>query len=153
MRAMTILLVDDSADVAELFKAILVVRGHAVDAVTTGAAAVELFSRRRHDLVIADLRMPDMSGWEVVERVRALAAQIPIIAVSGLLTDEDQSTAVALDVVLLEKPLRPGDLEAAVAAQIERYKRLAHDGADDRRTMLDERSNGARDGRDSGRAA
>jgi CheY-like chemotaxis protein len=69
-----ILVVDDDADVRELIELALDGRGHDVDSVGGGAAALKLLSQHAYDLVVCDLNMPGLDGRAVY---RAIEQQLP----------------------------------------------------------------------------
>jgi DNA-binding response OmpR family regulator len=68
--------VDDEPAVRTLLKAILERAGHQVDAVSDGRTAIDHILTHRYGLIILDVRMPDMSGIEVYERIRGIAESI-----------------------------------------------------------------------------
>jgi CheY-like chemotaxis protein len=60
--------------------------GHSVQLASGGAEAIELLTRSKVDLVLMDVRMPEMSGFEAARRIRSMAgpvAQVPILAVTA----------------------------------------------------------------------
>ena len=81
----SILVVDDEEDFRTVLRDHFEGRGHAVAEAADGVAALELFSAgpRRFDLVITDIRMPRMSGEDLIARLRALRRHLPIIGVTG----------------------------------------------------------------------
>src|SRR5262249_5315116 len=75
--------VDDEPEVAEVVKDVLETAGHTVHAVLSGGEAVRMIERCAFDLVLTDLGMPDMSGWEVAERMNELRPGVPVAVVTG----------------------------------------------------------------------
>ena len=69
MPAAAILVVEDDPDVADVVATALTMSGHVVEAVADGHAALEELSRRPYDLVISDLRMPNLDGPALYDRV------------------------------------------------------------------------------------
>ena len=65
------------------------------------------------DLVITDLAMPHMSGWEVVEVVRHRAPGTPVLIISGFATPEDVGRAQRMGIRVLHKPFSVADLRRA----------------------------------------
>jgi PAS domain S-box-containing protein len=78
-----ILVIDDEADVRELLRDILSDAGHEVDMAHTGGEGIELFKKQPYDLVLTDLGMPAMSGWEVAGKIRQTNKCVPIALVTG----------------------------------------------------------------------
>ncbi len=114
----TILLADDEDGVRKLTSAVLEHNGHRVIQVKDGEQALETFrkSRKRVGLVVLDLKMPKMSGWETLERIRRLDSQVPVILTSGCALEEEQAKARLLGAYsLLPKPYRAQTLLQAVA--------------------------------------
>jgi type IV pilus assembly protein PilB len=92
VRPPTILVVDDDASVRELLRVVLADDYRTVDA-ADGAAAVAMFDEHRPDLVLLDLKLPDVDGITVAKRIRALEhdRDVPILVVTGV---EDAATEV-----------------------------------------------------------
>jgi two-component system chemotaxis response regulator CheY len=86
----TIMIVDDSNFTRRTHRRIVESDGHVVHEATSGMAAIESFFVHRPDLVLLDLTMEDMSGFDVLEKLRALEAGARVIVVSA---DVQRSTA------------------------------------------------------------
>lgn len=95
--AATILLVEDNALNRDALLRFLVRRGHETLVAVDGAEAVQLARERRPDLVLLDLSLPIMDGWEVARRLRsdALTRALPIIALSAHALRGDRESALA----------------------------------------------------------
>jgi len=78
-----VLLVDDDPRLIAVLTDIIEFEGHAVTAASNGEEALELFEPGVHDLVITDLGMPRMTGWEVAERIKARSASTPVYLITG----------------------------------------------------------------------
>src|SRR5213075_2507815 len=61
----------------------LVAGGHEVSAAAGGAAALKIYTPGRYDVVMTNVGMAGMNGWEVTERVRALDARVPVVFITG----------------------------------------------------------------------
>ncbi len=113
----TIMIVDDSNFTRRTHRRIVESDGHVVHEATSGMAAIEGFFVHRPDLVLLDLTMEDMSGFEVLERLRELDAGARVIVVSA---DVQRSTshrlAEAGALRFLGKPVSADDLLATVSA-------------------------------------
>jgi len=111
----TIMIVDDSNFTRRTHRRIVESDGHVVHEATSGMAAIESFFVHRPDLVLLDLTMEDMSGFAVLEQLRALNAGARVIVVSA---DVQRSTAQLVAeagaIRFLGKPVSPDGLLAAV---------------------------------------
>ena len=121
-----ILVVDDNAANRDLLARRLVREGHTVTAAESGASALALTAAEDFDLVLLDLMMPEMSGFEALCRLKADAAtrHIPVIMISAL--DELDSTVRCIEAGAedyLPKPFNPVLLRARIGACLEK-KRL-----------------------------
>jgi class 3 adenylate cyclase/CheY-like chemotaxis protein len=121
----TILVVDDNASNRALLMEQLRRQGHTVTEATCGLEGLELMQSHAPDLVLLDLLMPDMSGYEVLQAIRSnkTLRRIPVVMISGL---QDEQGAVrciesgASDYLI--KPVNPTLLRARVSALIERKR-------------------------------
>jgi CheY-like chemotaxis protein len=87
-----VLVVDDNVDAADSLAMLLGLQGHRVEAVHSGEAAVRAVSRAPPEVVLLDLGMPDMDGYEVARRLRALpaGASLTLVALTGWGQAEDR---------------------------------------------------------------
>ena len=107
---LVVLIVEDRADTAESTAELLDLCGHAPQIARTGAAALDAAALDAPDVVLLDLRLPDMDGWDVARalRTRAAAPQPVLIAVTGRCTEADRQTSAAAGIDLhLVKPVAP----------------------------------------------
>jgi CheY-like chemotaxis protein/general stress protein YciG len=101
-----ILLVDDEVDNLEALKELLELDGHQVASATGGNEALELVRSGAHfDVVLCDLGMPDLSGWQVTERLRQLAPKIPVYLLTGWAREVRNSRPRAGVAGVLAKPI------------------------------------------------
>jgi len=107
-----ILVVEDEPAIVRAVKANLSGHGFEVEAALTGRAALESFGRRRPDLVILDLGLPDMDGTEVIRSVRAEGAT-PIIVLS--VRGSEREKVKALDVGADDYLTKPFGVEELLA--------------------------------------
>lgn len=100
--AQTILLVDDDQDIVYIVSEFLKKHGYQVQAACDGEKAFDLLKGLTPDLIIADLTMPNMSGWHFTQKVREdkRLAKTPIIVLSGLLEDSEPETFEAANVYM-----------------------------------------------------
>jgi len=78
-----ILIVEDDLFFREMFSEILKAEGYEVDSASCGSEAIEMMSEHRYGLVVTDLIMPDISGMELLSRVRESDPSIDVIMVTG----------------------------------------------------------------------
>ena len=92
-----ILVVDDTATNRQILGVFLKKLGHQVDLAEDGAQAVELFASKTYDLVIMDVMMPVMDGYEATRRIKAMCGNrwVPVIFLSAL--DKDESLVTGLE--------------------------------------------------------
>jgi PAS domain S-box-containing protein len=93
LRPGRILVVDDEPEVAAVVKDVLVGAGHNVDTAISGKDALQMLEVSPYDVVFTDLGMPDMSGWEVAERIGVTNAGIQVALVTGWGTSLDEEDA------------------------------------------------------------
>ena len=100
------LIVDDNVAFAENIAEILADSGDEVMIASSGREAIELAQRHRFDAVVSDMRMPEMSGADVVRRLREIDAGLPAIIVSAYSADQPVDEARHLGVLgVLPKPV------------------------------------------------
>lgn len=91
-----ILLVDDAADVVMVFQSLLEMEGAHVDVATSAPEALQALEKKEIDIVISDISMPGMDGFQFLEAMRAMpgCVDIPAIALSGLVRERDIARAL-----------------------------------------------------------
>lgn len=84
----TILLIEDNPTTRRLVRSALEPKGYEVAEATTGELALEAIERRAPDLVLQDIILPDMDGFELIARLRArlTTPRVPILALTGFLS-------------------------------------------------------------------
>src|SRR3954467_228686 len=106
-----VLVVDDDADVRELISLVLSQAGYEVDEAADGFAALTKLSRYRPDVVVTDLRMPGMTGVDLLQRIRRIHGDVPVILATGLETWDLCTAAEAYGAVTcLIKPIELDEL-------------------------------------------
>ena len=99
-----LLVIDDEPAMRETVCELLRFLGYDVEAARDEADGLARLARERFDLVVTDLHMPHLDGWDVLESARAIAPEMPVIILTGTATDEDLERARARSVRLLSKP-------------------------------------------------
>ncbi len=120
-RPLRILLAEDNPVNRQLAIALLNRKGHTVTVAENGQEAVDLVARKHFDLVLMDVQMPVMGGFEATriirERERASGGRIPIVALTARAMSGDRELCLAAGMdQYLSKPLRAADLYATVDA-------------------------------------
>lgn len=114
-----VLVVDDERDNRELVEIVLRWDGFVVLTAASGEEALAIVGQKLPDLVLLDIMMPAMTGYQVAERIRADAAtrHIPIVMLTAL--DDPEARQRSLDAgadAFLKKPISRGELLACVNA-------------------------------------
>jgi CheY-like chemotaxis protein len=109
-----VLVVDDEASIRALICDAVKDLGYKAAEAADGVAAVALLDQHRFDLIVTDLRMPRMGGWEVVNVVQRRDTAMPIILMAGFATYADKQRAVQGELVLLLKPFQFDGLKQAI---------------------------------------
>ena len=119
-----ILIVEDEVAIADLEKDYLELSDFAVDICNTGDEGLEAALKGNYDLVILDLMLPGLDGFEVCRRIRE-EKDIPILMVSAKKDDIDKIRGLGLGADdYMTKPFSPSELVARVKAHMARYERL-----------------------------
>ena len=113
-RELRVLVIDDDQTVREMLCQVLGHLGHDPRPAADGSEGIQQFEQGRYDLVITDLAMPGLSGWDVVERLRQVDQAARLIILTGAATGADTERARAAGIRLLQKPIPIDDLRAAV---------------------------------------
>lgn len=116
-----VLIVDDEPYITELLQQTLASNEIESDIAHNGREALELLSSRNYALVLMDINMPEMNGFEIIKRIRSEGKTIPIIIVSDRRADID--TVYGLNIgadEYITKPFNPITLGAKVKALIRR---------------------------------
>jgi two-component system response regulator ResD len=119
----SVLVVDDEPTIGEIVSRYLERAGYDAEVVLDGPAALAAFGRRRPDLVVLDLMMPGVDGFEVMRRMREQqGARVAIILLTARGEESDRITGLQLgadDYVV--KPFSPAELVARVGAVLRRH--------------------------------
>ena len=119
----TVLIVDDDKAVQTMLYKVIRSNGLEADTASGGQEALTLTENRKYDLILLDINMHGMDGFEVIQRLRSRGIKTPIIIVSG--RQEDYDTLYGLDIGAddyVTKPFNPIVLGAKVKALIRRSK-------------------------------
>ena len=122
-----VLAVDDEADSRGLLRVVLEAAGASVITASSGAEALGLLESSPPDVLVADIGMPEMDGFDLIKHVRTLsnpiAAQVPAAALTAFARSEDRTKALQSGFEMhLAKPVDPGELVASVATLVRRHR-------------------------------
>ncbi len=120
MTGETILVVDDEANIRDLARLYLEREGFQVITASSGQQAIDQVKYDQPDLMVLDLMLPQIDGWEVCRRVRA-TSNLPIIMLTARSDDVDKIVGLELGADdYLTKPFNPRELVARVKAVLRR---------------------------------
>lgn len=96
----TILVVDDSPTNIDIIKSVLS-DDYLIQAAVSGKVALKIAEKRKPDLILLDIMMPEMDGYEVCEALKAnpVTADIPVIFVTGMDQKSEQSKGLSLGAI------------------------------------------------------
>jgi CheY-like chemotaxis protein len=116
-RMTRVLLVEDSGDVLEILRIELEWLGYSIDAARDATTALSVAERTPPDVIVSDLGMPGIDGFEFIRRVRANSnlAHIPAIALTGASLEKHVQQALAFGFTAhLLKPVEPQELSSRI---------------------------------------
>jgi DNA-binding response OmpR family regulator len=123
MRKHVVLVVDDEPAIVRLVRAKMQADGRAVISANSGEEALKVLEDERPDLIVLDVMMPGIDGFETLRRIRtgAFSSQVPVIMLTARASDADRLkglNAGADD--YMSKPFNPDELAARVTAVLRR---------------------------------
>jgi len=111
-----ILILDDEPIVGRRLRAALEKNGHAVEVFEDSRAALERLAEREFDIVVTDVRMEEIDGIQVLERVLERSGRTKVIVITGYATVEVAREALAKGAFdFIAKPFKPDDLRQVIA--------------------------------------
>lgn len=124
-----ILIIEDEIAIAELEKDYLELSGFDVTIETTGDGGVKKALEEDYNLILLDLMLPNVDGFEICKRIREVK-NVPIIMVSAKKDDIDKIRGLGFGADdYITKPFSPSELVARVKAHLARYERLIGTGS------------------------
>lgn len=118
----SILIVDDSQETCQLLELLFKRNGYRTVVANHGREALCIVEEKTPDLVILDVLMPDMDGWEIFQRLKGLA-NIPVLFLSGLTSGDDVSRALRLGAAdYIRKPFSTSELLSRVDTLLARSR-------------------------------
>jgi PAS domain S-box-containing protein len=127
LRGVRVLAVDDEPDALRLLKDVLEAAGATVTTASSANAAFELVNSLKPEVMVADIGMPEVDGYELIRKVRSSAdpaiRDLPAAALTAFARSEDRTKALQTGFEMhLAKPVDPGELVASVATLVRRYR-------------------------------
>jgi CheY-like chemotaxis protein len=122
-----VLAVDDDPDALRLLTDVLEAAGAHVTTATSAAKALDIIASDAPHVMVADIGMPEMDGYELIRRVRSSSdpaiRDMPAAALTAFARSEDRTKALHSGFEMhLAKPVDPGELVASVATLVRRYR-------------------------------
>jgi two-component system cell cycle response regulator CtrA len=120
---MRVLLVEENLTAARGISSVLKASGAVIDHADTGEEALELVRHYDYDIMVLDLMLPDIEGYEVVRRMRAARIEVPVLILSGLCRPQAKIKGLACGADdFMTKPFDKGELIARMQAIVRRSK-------------------------------
>ncbi|HET9440000.1 MAG TPA: sigma-54 dependent transcriptional regulator [Longimicrobiales bacterium] len=116
-----VLAVDDEQVVCESIRRVLSLEGYAVTTTTSAREGLELVRKQQFDLILLDIKMPEVDGIEFLREARSISPEAEVLIITGYATIETAVEAMKLGAFdYLEKPVSPPQLIVAAARALER---------------------------------
>jgi CheY-like chemotaxis protein len=116
-----VLVIDDQPIVTDLLVSVLERMNYQSQVASCGKEGLEMFGKERFDLVITDLGMPDISGWEVSQAVKQKRPDVPVVVITGWGVDPDPNKVRDSKVdLIITKPFQVDQLEKTIRGLVER---------------------------------
>ncbi|MBQ8598415.1 MAG: response regulator transcription factor [Lachnospiraceae bacterium] len=118
-----ILIAEDDYDVCQLFKHVLLQKGYSVTTVSNGEEALDVMEKEQFDLLISDIMMPVMDGYELVRQMREVNEEIPVLMITAKdAFDDMQKGFLSGTDDYMVKPVNLDEMLLRVAALLRRAK-------------------------------
>ena len=125
--AKTLLIIEDDSNIRELLRLYLEQEGYVIESACDGAEGLRAFKRIHPDLVLLDVMMPNMDGWQVCKEIREYS-KVPIIMLTAKSDERDELQGFELGVdEYISKPFSPKILVARVEAILRRTSQASAD--------------------------
>lgn len=125
----SILVIEDEKNMRDVILEMLSEQGHSVTLAVDGKQGIDFFKKGTFDLVLTNLSMPEMSGWEVVSEIKSANpyAKVALMTGCGAQTKEEEAKAKGVD-FLIFKPFKKNQLLFAVSEAIKKNKNFSPEG-------------------------
>jgi len=119
LRGITVLLVDDEPDAIEMVRRLLCACDADVTTATSSAEALESAEHHEFDMIVSDIGMPEMDGYELVSELRRRGIRAPAAALTAFAGAEDRKLALSAGFqAFVAKPVEPAELIATLASLV-----------------------------------
>ena len=123
-----ILLVDDEIEITEINKRYLEQGGYDIDIANDGKEALEKYKRNKYSLIITDIMMPNMDGYDLISEVQYLNAEQPFLFITAKTTEPDKIYALSMGADdYIVKPFSPRELVLRVRNILRRIEKNSTD--------------------------
>ena len=123
MENYSILIVDDEKNILKVVSLTLRDSGYRVDTAPSAEVALEKFNQNRYDLLLTDLKLPGMTGIDLLDRIRYINPDLPVIMITAFGSIENAVAAMKKGAFnYLTKPINPDELLAVIKAALEKYE-------------------------------
>jgi CheY-like chemotaxis protein len=121
LRGLTILVLEDEPDTRDFLRRLLEAHGASVVQAGSAEQALMLFASARPDILVSDIGLPDVDGFDLIQRIRQQHASdggsVPAIALTAYARGEDRTRALRAGYQAhVAKPVEPGELVATIAS-------------------------------------
>jgi DNA-binding response OmpR family regulator len=123
-----ILVMEDELSVAKGLEMVLTEEGYGVDLAMTGKAALDIFHQKSFDLLVADLRLPDINGMEVIRTVKSRRPETSVVVITGYASVNSAVDAMKLGSFdYLPKPFTEDEIKSAVEGALKGKQSVSAD--------------------------
>ncbi len=107
----SVLIIEDNADSREIFRTVLEMAGYEVTEAVDGEDALQKIEEAEYSVILVDLSLPKISGWDLIEIIKKKYPATPLIAATAhaMSGDRDKALKAGCD-DYISKPLKPSDL-------------------------------------------
>ncbi len=123
---MRVLQVEDNVTTAKSVELMLKAQGHACETADCGEEALRLVREKDYDLILLDIMLPDIDGYEVLKRIQGWGIETPVMIQSGLVGNDKDRGALGM-VDSLTKPYGSGELQQRIEAITSREAAASED--------------------------
>lgn len=126
-----ILVIDDEKNIRLMLSKCLLSEGYEVDIAEDGIQGIEMFGTKGYNIVLLDMKMPGLSGMDVLKKLKESDNPIPVIMMTAFGTIESAVEAMKLGAVdYIRKPFTPDIIRSEINSVLERMKLSAEDAED-----------------------